>query len=170
MMNTPVSNCPVPLEQQPLNEYQSLQESCFFRWATFEDSAYLNRGFQLGSIASLIAAPFAASSFSVAESLSQFVLTLTVVATGLLILLVLRLYLGWSYVCDRLLREKIFYEETGWYDGQYWTKPTDVLDRERLIGTYEVQPILERLRRSLLRLGLTLAGEFSLWWLITSYA
>lgn len=118
----------------------------------------------------MIASPFAASSFSLAESLGQFVLTISVVATGLLVLLVLRLYLGWSYVCDRLLREKIFYEETGWYDGQYWTKPTDVLDRERLIGTYEVQPILERLRRSLLGLGLTLAGEFSLWWLITAYA
>lgn len=166
MMNAPVSNCPVPLEQQPLNEYQSLKESCFFRWATLEDSAYLNKGVRLGSIASLMAAPFAASSFSLTESLSQFVLTLTVAATGMLVLLVLRLYLGWSYVCDRLLKDKIFYEETGWYDGQYWTKPSEVLDRERLIGTYEVQPILQRLRRSLVLLGITLLGEVGLWLLI----
>ncbi|WP_299493585.1 CGLD27 family protein [Acaryochloris sp. IP29b_bin.137] len=167
-MNVPVSNCPVPLEQQPLNEYQSLKESCFFRWATLEDAAYLNKGFRLGSITSLIAAPFAATSFSLTESLSQFCLTLCVVATGMLLLLVLRLYLGWSYVCDRLLKEKIFYEETGWYDGQYWTKPPEVLDRERLIGTYEVQPILQRLRRSLGLLGILLLGEVSLCLLIVT--
>ncbi|WP_299404612.1 CGLD27 family protein [Acaryochloris sp. IP29b_bin.148] len=168
-MNAPVPNCPVPLEQQPLNEYQSLQESCFFRWATLEDAAYLNRGVRLGSLASLVAAPFAATSFSLTEAFSQFVLTLTVVATGILLLLIVRLYLGWSYVCDRLLREKIFYEETGWYDGQYWTKPVEVLDRERLIGTYEVQPILQRLRRSLVRLGIILLAEIGLWFLLTPH-
>lgn len=166
-MNTPVSHCPVPIEQQPLHEYQSLKESCFFRWATLEDQAYLKQGLRLGSVAGLLATPFAATSFSLTDALSQFVLTLGVASTGILLLLVLRLYLGWSYVCDRLLREKIFYEETGWYDGQYWTKPSEDLDRERLIGTYEVQPILQRLRRSLLLLGIALLGESSLWWLIS---
>ncbi len=167
-MNTPVSNCPVPIEQQPLNEYQSLLDSCFFKWATFKDEAYLKQGLRLGSIVGLIAAPFAASSFSLPEALSPFMLTMAVTMTGGLLLLVLRLYLGWSYVCDRLLREKIFYEETGWYDGQYWTKPAEDLAREQLIGTYEVQPILQRLRRSLGLLALALAMESGLWILIAS--
>ena len=30
----------------------------------------------------------------------------------------LRIYLGWSYVGDRLLSAAVEYEETGWYDGQ----------------------------------------------------
>lgn len=162
-MNVPAPHCPVPVEQQPLQEYQSLQESCFFRWATLEDQAYLKQGLSLGSIFGLLAAPFVATSFSLTESWSQLVLTLGVVVTGILLLLVVRLYLGWSYVCDRLLREKIFYEETGWYDGQYWTKPSEDLARERLIGTYEVQPILKRLRRSLMLLGIALLIESGLW-------
>ena len=166
-MNAPVSNCPVPIDQQPLQEYQSLQESCFFRWATLEGQAYLKQGFSLGSFVGLLAAPFAATSFSLTDSLSQFTLTLAIASTGVLLMLVVRLYLGWSYVCDRLLREKIFYEETGWYDGQYWTKPSEDLAREQLIGTYEVQPILKRLRRSLGLLGVALLLESSLWLFIS---
>lgn len=168
-MNVPAPDCPVPVEQQPLQEYQSLQESCFFRWATLEDQAYLKQGLGLGSIFGLLAAPFAATSFSLTESWSQLMLTLGGAVTGILLLLVLRLYLGWSYVCDRLLREKIFYEETGWYDGQYWTKPSEDLARERLIGIYEVQPILKRLRRSLMFLGIALLIESSLWLWLSPY-
>ena len=33
---------------------------------------------------------------------------------------------GWSYVGDRLLSAVIPYEESGWYDGQMWVKPTEV--------------------------------------------
>ena len=33
-------------------------------------------------------------------------------------LVVVRLYLGWAYVGNRLLSATVKYEETGWYDGQ----------------------------------------------------
>ncbi|MCY7277404.1 MAG: CGLD27 family protein, partial [Phormidesmis sp. CAN_BIN44] len=33
--------CPVPLEQRPINEYQDLKESWFFRWATLDLFAYV---------------------------------------------------------------------------------------------------------------------------------
>jgi len=50
------------------------------------------------------------------------------------LLALVRLYLGW-YMCDRLISPTIFYEESGWYDGQTWTKPSEVL--QRLIVTYK---------------------------------
>jgi hypothetical protein len=56
--------------------------------------------------------------------------------------------LGWSYVYDRLVSSTIFYEESGWYDGQNWTKPKEILTRDRLIVTYQIQPILQRLQRT----------------------
>ena len=52
---------------------------------------------------------------------------------------VLRIYLGWSYVGDRLLSAAVPYEETGWYDGQLFVKPPEVLARDRLLGSYEVR-------------------------------
>lgn len=39
--------------------------------------------------------------------------------------------------------------QTGWYDGQTFVKPPEVLARDRLMGTYEVKPVLAKLRRSL---------------------
>lgn len=51
---------------------------------------------------------------------------------------VLRIYLGWAYVGGRLLSAAVEYEETGWYDGQLFVKPPEVLARDRLLGSYEV--------------------------------
>ena len=34
---------------------------------------------------------------------------------------------------------QVEYEETGWYDGQVFVKPPEVLARDRLLGSYEVR-------------------------------
>ncbi|EFJ41307.1 hypothetical protein VOLCADRAFT_98713 [Volvox carteri f. nagariensis] len=73
--------------------------------------------------------------------------------TGALVVVavvVIRIYLGWSYVGDRLLSAAVPYEETGWYDGEMFVKPPEVLMRDRLLGTYEVKPVLSKLRTTLL--------------------
>ena len=44
------------------------------------------------------------------------------------------------------------YEESGWYDGQIWIKPPEVLLQDRLIGTYEIYPGLLRLQFTLISL------------------
>ena len=58
----------------------------------------------------------------------------------------LRLYLAWLYIYDRLMNASVTYEESGWYDGQTWIKTNEVLIQDRLIGVYEVLPILEKLQ------------------------
>jgi hypothetical protein len=40
------------------------------------------------------------------------------------------------------------YEESGWYDGQIWIKPPEILLQDRLIGTYEIYPGLQRLQKT----------------------
>jgi ABC-type uncharacterized transport system auxiliary subunit len=71
--------------------------------------------------------------------------------------------LGWSYVSDRLTSPTIFYEETGWYDGQNWSKPPEILTRDRLIVTYQVHPILQRLQKTSGLLALVLLISFIVW-------
>ena len=67
---------------------------------------------------------------------------------------VLRIYLGWAYVGDRLLSAAVEYEETGWYDGQLFVKPPEVLARDRLLGSYEVRIALHSmLLPFIIRLG-----------------
>jgi len=141
-----VSACPVPPEQRPVNEYQNLRESWFFRWATLNLRGYLIGIAWLWSFSLLLSGPVAAASFAPDEYSGKFLLAAAAGATLVLGLTLLRLYLGWSYIRDRLLNEAVFYEETGWYDGQLWKKPPEEKTKDQLIVTYQVQPILQRLR------------------------
>lgn len=162
-MAAPVSPCPVPADQRPINEYKSLQESWFFGWSSASFKTFSVRLGSLWGIGCLIASPIAADSFEPTETFGQFFLAANGGAIFLLSLILLRLYLGWAYVYRRLHCESVDYEETGWYDGQSWTKPTAELTQDRLISTYQVQPILQRLKYSFGILGLLCLVGHSLW-------
>ena len=69
---------------------------------------------------------------------------------GIFNLWIVRLYLAWRYIYDRLMNATVSYEESGWYDGQTWVKTNEVLIQDRLVGTYEVLPVMERLRTVIL--------------------
>ncbi|KAK4584815.1 hypothetical protein RGQ29_022486 [Quercus rubra] len=83
----------------------------------------------------------------------RFVLAAGTGTLFLVSLIVLRIYLGWSYVGDRLLSAVIPYEESGWYDGQMWVKPPEVLARDRLLGSYKVKPVIKFLKQTLVGTG-----------------
>ncbi len=157
------STCPVPPEQLPLNEYQDLRESWFFRWATLERSRYITKLVCVGIGTWAIAAPVAAASFPIAKQFSEFFLVSTAGAIVLLSLVLLRLYLGWAYVSSRLMDTNVVYEESGWYDGQVWSKPTEVLTRDRLVATYQIHPLLKQMRQTFAVLLGILAVEALIW-------
>lgn len=158
--------CPVPPDQLPVNEYQDLQESWFFRWSTLPSVPYITRVASLWGGAWLLAGPVAAASFSPQEFPVRFGLMASLGASLLVGLVLIRLYLGWAYVRNRLLSQIVIYEETGWYDGGAWEKPADDLNKDRLIGTYQVSPTLQRLQSSLLVLGGGVVADALIWlWL-----
>lgn len=64
---------------------------------------------------------------------------------------------------NRLRKKIIFYEESGWYDGQTWFKPPEVLTRDRLIVSYQVDPILQRLTRTEVIIVGIIIGNIILW-------
>ncbi len=161
-----VSVCPVPLEQQPLNEYKELAESWFFRWATFDLSPFVRKLVWVWVWSWAIAGPIAAASFIPAKYPGQFLLTGAGGATLLLSLVLLRLYLGWFYIRSRLANATVFYEESGWYDGQTWTKPPEILTQDKLVVNYQVEPILQRLRRTFAVLAMLLLGGGMTWVLV----
>lgn len=163
MMESSVSICPVPTEQQPINEYQQLKESWFFSWVTLDLRVYIIKLAWVWGWSWLIAGPLAAASFAPKRYFVQFILCGGASAGIFVAVTLLRLYLGWSYVRDRLLRETIFYEESGWYDGQTWTKPPEILARDRLIVSYEIQPIFQRLKRTFAILVLFFISGSLIW-------
>ena len=155
--------CPVPLEQQPQYEYQQLQNSWFFSWVTLELPAYIRKILWLALILLAIAAPIAAASFLPQEYPLKFVLASLGGSGFLSSLFLIRLYLGWSYLYDRLYQAKISYEESGWYDGQIWEKPGKMLDRDRLIVAYEIKPILGRLQKTFLSMAILVLVGSIIW-------
>lgn len=138
--------CPVPTEQQPINEYQELQESWFFHWATLNTRGFIKPIVVLWALSWLVSGPVSAVSFPFSKYPVQFLLFGAAGAMLIPILALVRLYLGWIYVCDRLAKATVFYEESGWYDGQVWTKPEEVLQRDNLIVTYQLKSLLRRLQ------------------------
>lgn len=151
------TDCPVPFDQQPVNEYQSLTNSDFFSWANEDIWKY---GLRLGGIGTaftvLIGWPVASVSVDPEHELLKC--GIGALCGGLLVvtLAALRLYLGWAYVGNRLLSATVEYEETGWYDGEVWVKPPEVLARDRLLGSYSVKPILNRVKITLISLAMSL--------------
>ncbi|MBE9210998.1 CGLD27 family protein [Nostoc sp. LEGE 06077] len=146
MMRSSVFNCPVPTDQQPLNEYEELKTSWLFRDCTLNWRAYITNIAWIWGFSWLVSGPVAAASFPPQRYFAHFVLCGAAGSSLGVILVLIRMYLGWRYVRDRLYSKTVFYEESGWYDGQTWIKPQEVLTRDRLIVTYEIKPILQRLQ------------------------
>lgn len=162
-MKSSVSPCPVPFEQQPLNEYQELKESWFFRWSALGLPQFIRKLLWIWSWSWLLAGPIAAASFPIAKHPAQFALAGTAGAALCLSLVLLRLYLGWTYIQSRLSAATIFYEESGWYDGQLWEKPPAMLAQDQLVVTYQIQPILKRLTRTFGVLAIGLLAGWGIW-------
>jgi hypothetical protein len=163
-MSNPSSFCPVPKEQQPINEYQELQDSWFFGWVKLEPVKYIIKLVWVGIWSLIVTAPLAEASFPIAKYPIQFSIWAIGGSLIFIALAAIRLYLGWIYVKNRLDRETIFYEESGWYDGQTWQKTPEILARDRLLASYEVQPLLNRIQLTLVTLlGLVGFGTVLLW-------
>jgi hypothetical protein len=165
MRESSVEFCPVPIEQQPVNEYEQLRESWFFSWPTLTVFHYSRKLLWVWFWGLLIATPISAASFPPAKALFQLVLSSVGGAALFIIFVLIRLYLGWSYVGSRLQDEQVFYEESGWYDGQMWLKPPSVLNRDRLIVAYQVQPILARLRKTGTIIAILISAGTLIWFL-----
>lgn len=142
------SACPVPLEQRPVNEYQELKDAWLFNWVMLDWPLYLKKLAWVWVISWIIFCPAAAASFPPGKSPGEFILGAATGASVVLALVLMRLSLGWYYIKSRLLSRTIFYEESGWYDGQTWLKTPEFLAQDQLIFTYQVQPILTRLQQT----------------------
>ncbi|PIN00572.1 hypothetical protein CDL12_26923 [Handroanthus impetiginosus] len=153
----------VPFEQRPVNEYSSLKDETLYSWADLGPGSFFLRLGGLWLVAfTVLGLPVAAASFNPSKDPLHFVLAASTGTLFLVSLIVLRIYLGWSYVGDRLLSAVIPYEESGWYDGQMWVKPPEILARDRLLGSYKVKPVIKLVKQTLVGTGALLVAAVSL--------
>ena len=139
--------CPVPPEQRPLQEYEQLRQSWFFAWPS-ETLTGLLRPLAISWLIVLpITVVVASGSWVLRHDPARLVASGAVAAIALPVLLLVRQWLGWSYVHRRLVSERVEYEESGWYDGQVWEKPLAWRQQDLLVATHQVRPVLLRLRQ-----------------------
>ncbi len=158
-----VSPCPVPKEQQPINEYQDLQTSWFFGWGKLARSTYAFKLLKIWLFGLIITMPIADVSFSWKRQSLYFALAGMGGALIFVALTAAYLYSGWSHVDRRLRSESVVYEESGWYDGQTWTKTAEILARDRLLAIHEVQPVIKRIKLTFLALLGTISIGSIIW-------
>ena len=151
--------CPVPLDQRPLQEYQQLRRSWFFAWPA-DTVGGLIRPLLISWLSLLpLSVLVASGSWVLRHQPTRLALCGAVAAIALPLLLLVRQWLGWSYVHRRLVSERVEYEESGWYDGQVWEKPITWRQQDLLVANHQVRPVLRRLRQGIgLAVALILVG------------
>ena len=138
------SKCPVPKEQQPTNEFIELSKSKIFSWPKTKKSLiFVLIKFWIGTFVLFLV--ISSGSIYFKTFLIKYILISFFSSLSIPLLISIRLYLGWNHIFKRLTSEKVEYEESGWYDGQVWVKPLVLKEKESLIATIEVKPILKNL-------------------------
>lgn len=166
MNKSTVNFCPVPKEQQPICEYEQLKESWLFDWGILPIGQYIRKIAWVSFWSLVFAAPLSMSIYAPVKNPVAFTLSCIVGVALLSGLFLSRIYLGWQYVKNRLKSDRIFYEESGWYDGQTWLKPEAMLNRDRLVVSYEIEPILDRLHKTYGSIAAIVVFSCLLWFLL----
>jgi len=136
--------CPVPKEQQPTNEFIELSRSTIFSWPKTKKSLIIIL-IKFWVVTFVLFLVISSGSVYFKTSLLRYILLSFFSSLSIPFLISIRLYLGWNHIFNRLISEKIEYEESGWYDGQIWEKPLVLKEKESLIASIEVKPILKNL-------------------------
>ena len=138
------SKCPVPKEQQPTNEFLELSNSKIFSLAKTKKKFSMIL-ISIWLVTFLIFLVISSGSIYFNAQLLKYIFLSFFGSLSVPLLITIRLLLGWSHIYKRLTSETIEYEESGWYDGQIWIKPIQLKEKESLIATIEVKPILKNL-------------------------
>ncbi len=142
--------CPVPLNQRPLNEFESIRNSWIISWPFLEKNIFYRKLI----FSWLFITPLSLTISYGSDYLKNNIFELTIVSfTASLffpILLLIRQWLSWIYIYKRLNSENIEYEESGWYDGQTWEKPIDWRAKDLLIAQHQVKPILNLIEKTII--------------------
>ena len=137
--------CPVPLNQRPLNEFNSIRNSWIISWPFLERNIFYRKLIFSWLFFTPVTFTISYGSDYLRNNFFELIFISLISSVAFPILLLIRQWLSWVYVYKRLNSEKIEYEESGWYDGQTWEKPIDWRAKDLLIAQHQIKPILNHL-------------------------
>ena len=137
--------CPVPLNQRPLNEFNSIRNSWIISWPFLERIIFYSKLTFSWLIITPVSFTISYGSDYLKNNHFELIFISLTASLAFPILLLIRQWLSWIYIYKRLNSENIEYEESGWYDGQIWEKPIDWRAKDLLIAQYQIKPVLNHL-------------------------
>jgi len=137
--------CPVPLNQRPLNEFNSIRNSWIISWPFLERIIFYRKLTFSWLIIIPVCLTISYGSDYLKNNLFELIFISLTASLSFPVLLLIRQWLSWLYIYKRLNSENIEYEESGWYDGQIWEKPIDWRAKDLLIAQHQIKPILNHL-------------------------
>tara|TARA_Y100001968_G_scaffold140368_1_gene128399 strand:+ start:80 stop:580 length:501 start_codon:yes stop_codon:yes gene_type:complete len=150
------SICPVPPNQRPLNEFNSIRNSWIISWPFLEKSIFYRKLIFSWFLITPISFTISYGSDYLKNNIFELAIVSLTSSIVLPILLLARQWLSWIYIYKRLNSETIEYEESGWYDGQVWEKPIEWRAKDLLIAQHQVKPILSHLEMIIILLFLVI--------------
>ncbi len=141
--------CPVPREQRPFYEYLRRKQSGLLGWVKLNETAYTKRFFSSLLGIFLLTLPIVNWFIKFSYYPLQTIGISCIVSLIIQGLIYSYFFLAWTYTGRRLFSAKVFYEESGWFDGRVWTKPPTILRHERLLYHYQLLPLVSRIARTL---------------------
>ena len=141
--------CPVPQDQRPLNEFNSIKDSWIISWPFLEKKLFYRKLIYSYIIFLPIILTISYGSNFLRDNLFDYILVSATSSLSLPIFLLLRQFLSLRYIFIRLNSEKIEYEESGWYDGQVWEKPIEWRAKDLLIAQHQIKPVLKHIKNVL---------------------
>ena len=137
--------CPVPLNQRPLNEFNSIRNSWIISWPFLERVIFYRKLTFSWLLITPVSLTISYGSDYLKNNILELIFLSFIASLGFPILIIIRQWLSWAYIYKRLNSENIEYEESGWYDGQTWEKPIDWRAKDLLIAQYQIKPVLNHL-------------------------
>ena len=152
--------CPVPPNQRPINEFNSIRNSWIISWP-FLDKHIFYRRLTLSWLFFIpISLTISYGSDYLKNNIFELIFVSLTASLVFPILLLFRQWLSWLYISKRLNSENIEYEESAWYDGQTWEKPIDWRAKDLLIAQHQIKPILNHLKAIIILLIFVVLSSF----------
>ena len=137
--------CPVPQNQRPINEFNSIRNSWVISWPFLERNIFYRKLIISWLFITPVSLTISYGSDYLKNNIFELIFLSFTASLAFPILILIRQWLSWVYIYKRLNSEKIEYEESGWYDGQTWEKPISWRAKDLLIAQHQIKPILNHL-------------------------
>ena len=144
--------CPVPQNQRPINEFNSIRNSWIISWPFLERNIFYRKLIFSWLFITPVSLTISYGSDYLKNNIFELIFLSFTASFAFPILILIRQWLSWVYIYKRLNSEKIEYEESGWYDGQTWEKPISWRSKDLLIAQHQIKPILNHLKLIILLL------------------